>query len=278
MSKPVLKGQLWSTILQVGLVLVNVFTLLLCLAVFATGLWARLYESSYLDVTGELNITRTALALVVVGVFATCVSLMGIFGGIILKSILGRIVLCMYLFNLLLLIMSEVAAGAAALQYRHNLEENIENSTLETLDSMYADSVNTSWNQWDQFQKSMMCCGATNYSDFFPIFDSTIVPRSCCTTDAKQSGQCRGDFISVDTPDDVADIYNTPCIDVVVDHLRMTMIVLAVVALAISFLQVCGVVVSVLAIMASMHIQDKNQHSYRKLHQQTRGSSMYLST
>ena len=278
MSKPVLKGQLWSTFLRVAFVLVNVLVLLVCLAVFATGLWARLYEGSYLGVTGELTLTRTALALAVVGMFATCLSVLGIFGGFIMTTIMGRIVLAMYLFNLLLLIVSEVAVGAAALQYRHDLEEKIENSTLDSLNSMYPDPVsNTSWNQWDRFQKSMMCCGATNYSDFFPIFEEEVVPRSCCTTEARELGQCQNPK-PVDTPGDVADIYTTPCLDVVVDHLRMTMVVLAVVAITVSFLQFCAIVVSTLAIIANVYMQDRNQHSYRKLHRQARGSSIYLST
>ena len=289
-----MKGKIWCTALRVTLVSVNVFVLLLCLAVFVTGLWARLSENSYLTVTGELNITRTSLAMVVAGFCAALMALGGILGGVLLQSLLGRIVLSVYAFVLLFLIVAEVAAGVAAIQYRDNLENGvqnssiqpphlrgIQNSTVESLKAAYSDALNTStprWNSWDQFQQEHKCCGALDYTDFFTyVFDEEAVPQACCTGAAKSRGQCDQYLKYLDTPDDVGDIHTEPCLNIIVPRLRATMLVLAIVAITIGACQVSGAVFSIVALFITVRAEERSHHLYKKLHKRTRGSSEYYS-
>lgn len=280
MSRPVFKEQLWKSALRVILVSVNVFVLLLCLAVFATGLWARLSEESYVGITGKASLTRMALAVAAVGLCASLVALLGILGALLLKSILGQVVLSVYAVVLIFLIVTEVAAGVAAIQYRDGLEERIENSTNHSLYTTYSNPYNTSndWNKWDRFQQNQMCCGAENYTEFFSIFQEDVVPRSCCTYAAKRRRQCTGLYKSV-TPEDVTDIHTKPCLSVIVPELRETMLTLAIVAIVIGSFQALGVVFSAIMIYAAVRGGgEKNTQSYQKLWKRTRGSSEYYST
>ena len=282
MARPFFKDQLRAGLLRVLLVTVNVIVLLLCLAVFVTGLWARFFEGSYAAITGDPNLTRTSISVAVVGLCASLLALLGIVGAFLLKSILGRVVLSVYAFVLLFVIVAEVATGVAAIKSRDDLLSKITDSTVHSLNTTYHDTVNnnntgntsSSANTWDKFQRKYMCCGAQNYSDFFPIFPQDEVPRSCCTHAAKKNGQCPDPFKAISTPDDIDDIYTRPCLDVVAPKLREAMLVLAVVAIAIGISQSSGIVFSALMIYVTVRREGKMQ-SYQKLKRRTRSSSYY---
>jgi hypothetical protein len=275
MSRPVFKEQLVNTALRFILVSINVFVLLLCLAVFVTGLWGRLTEENYVSITGASSLTESSLALAAMGVCVSLLALLGILGGLLLKSILGRVLLSVYAFVLLFLIVGEISAGVAAIRYRDDLEERIENSAIKSLNNTYSDNA-SDWNMWDHFQQQKMCCGAVNYSEYFAIFMDNDVPNSCCTPAAITAGHCSGRFISV-TPANVTDIFTQPCLDVMVPSLQKTMLVLAVVSITLAVFQVSGVVLSAIAIYAEVRREDKKSKSYQKMRQRTRGSSQYYS-
>ena len=284
MSGPKLKGELWSAVLRVVLVSVNLFVLLLCLAVFVTGLWGRLVERTYLELSGEASLTRTSLAVAVVGACTALLTLLGILGSLLLKSIWGRVVLSVYAFVLVFMVVAEVAAGVAAIQYRNNLETwrksgtKAENSTFDSLKRAYSDLNDTRWNEWDRFQSHMKCCGALNYSDYRRIFSEYVVPRSCCTHSAKHTGRCPHRLKSLNETDAVEDIHTEPCLDVIVDNLHTVMLELAIVVIVIGASQIVGVVASAIAIFATARSEERKSHSYKRLQQTTKESSEYCST
>lgn len=271
-SKPfhvLLRQQVLQTGLRAVLVIVNIIVSLLCLAVFVTGLWGRLHEDSYVGITEEPSLRRTAMAVAVVGLCALLLSLVGVVGALLLKSILGQVVLSVYAFVLAFLVVVEVGAGAAAIQSRDDLRGCITNHTLSSLMS-YNDSESVR-HEWDQFQRIHECCGAVNYSDYFQVFDDNVVPESCCTAEAKKDGTCSHSRIFV-TPSD-GDIYTRPCLNVVVSRLQETLLVLAVIAIVVGISQISGVVMSVIMIFA----KERKTQSYHKLKHQP-GSLGHYST
>ena len=274
MPKPIFREQLWTTSLRVVLVITNVIVLLLCLAVFVTGLWVRLSESSYLAIADHPSLTRTSVSVAVVGLCAVVLGVIGIIGALLLKSILGRVVLSVYAFVLVFLIATELATGITAIVSRGNLKESISDSTNSSLYDHWYNHSNGS-EAWDQFQKHYECCGALNYSDYFRIFNDTVVPQSCCTSTAIEGGEC-ADTVEFVSPDDLHDIYTQPCVDVVARKLRAKMLVLAIVAIAVGVLQSTGVVVSGIAIYVASRYEEK-MFSYKKLKHRAR-SSGYHST
>jgi hypothetical protein len=274
MSRPKLKGELWSVALRILLVSVNVFVFLLCLAVFVTGVWGRVVEKNYLDVTGEPTITRTSLSVAVVGACASLLTLMGILGSVLYQSIWGRMVLSVYAFVLPFVIVAEVAAGVAAIQYRNSLESRTTIDTVKSLNSTYAEGNETSWNHWDQFQTDMECCGARNYTDYYDWFGQNIVPRSCCTNSARRNGQCPNYSNALN----LADIHSKPCLDVIVPHLKTVMLEIAIVAIAIGAAQIVGIVASAIAILWTAFLEERKTRSYKRLDQRTSESSDYSAT
>jgi len=273
MPKPIFREQLWTTSLRVVLVITNVIVLLLCLAVFVTGLWARLSERSYLAIADHPSLTRTSVSVAVVGLCAVILGVIGIIGALLLKSILGRVVLSVYAFVLVFLIATELATGITAIVSRGDLKESISDSTNSSLYDHYNHS--NSSETWDKFQEDYECCGALSYSDYFRIFNDTKLPQSCCTSTAKERGECAYASGCV-SPDDLHDIYTQPCVDVVARKLRAKMLVLAIVAIAVGVLQSTGVVVSGIAIYVVSRYEEK-MFSYKKLKHRAR-SSGYHST
>lgn len=274
MPKLIFRKQLWTTGARVVLVVTNVIVLLLCLAVFVTGLWARLSESSYLAITDHPSLTRTSVSVAVVGLCAVLLAVIGIIGALLLKSILGRVVLSVYAFVLVFLIATELAAGIAAIVSRGDLKESIKDSTNSSLYDHWYNHSNSS-ETWDHFQQRYECCGALNYTDYFSIFNDTVVPSSCCTSEAIDHGEC-ADTIKFVSSGDLHEIYTQPCVDVVARKLRVKMLVLAVVAIVIGVLQSTGVVVSGIAIYVASRYEEKT-FSYKKLKHRAR-SSGYQST
>lgn len=267
MSRLIFKQQIWKVAFQVILVSVNVFVLLLCLGVFVTGLITRLSEQTYKIVTGEASLTESSLSSAAVGVCAALLALVGILGSFILKSIVGRVVVSVYAFVLLFLIVTEVAAGGSAIQYRNSLEgEKFRKNTTNSLNHTYSKSNDS--NEWDHFQRKYSCCGAVNYTDFFSIFNETVVPRACCTHAARIKGRCSHKWKSV-TSDDLDDIHTKPCLDVIVPELKEKLLNLAIVIIVLSSFQISGVVLSTIAIYCAVREDEQKANSYQKLHRQT---------
>ena len=272
MPRPVLKEQLREKVLWISLVSVNVFVFVLCVFVFVTGLWARYSLEAYVDVTGTPSLTRTPLAVAAIGICCSLLTLLGILGSVLLKSMLCRVVLSVYAFVLLFMIVSDLAAGIAAMKYRSELESNIKNNTHQSLNHTY-DYNYTSWNDWDSFQRSKKCCGASNYRNFFDIFNTTAVPRSCCTATARHSGQCPDMLKYLDSAEDYKDIHTESCLDVIVPHVQAVLLVLAVIAIVIGVAQVSGVIFSAVVIFSVVRSGNKKTYSYRKLERSSRTSS-----
>ena len=270
MSRLIFKQQIWKVAFRVILMSVNVFVLLLCLGVFVTGLITRLSEQTYIVVTGEASLTESSLSAAAVGVCAALLALVGILGSFILRSIVGRVVVAVYAFVLLFLIVTEVAAGASAIQYRNTLEgEKFTHNTTSSLNHTYSKSNDSNdSNVWDLFQRKYSCCGAENYTDFFSIFNETIVPRSCCTHAARIKGRCSHEYKSV-TSDDLDDIHTKPCLDVIVPELKEMLLKLAIVIIVLSAFQTSGVVLSTIAIYCAVREDEQKANSYQKLHRQT---------
>ena len=257
---------------RVVVVAVNVIVLVLCLVVFGTGLWARLSEATLLDITEYPALTRTSVAVALVGLCAFLLSIVGIAGALLLKSLIGRIVLSVYAFVLVFLITTEIAAGVAAIESRNGwTKHQIANSTVDSLCRHWS---NHSYSAvWARFQRKNKCCGAKSFEDYYDIFNYTEVPRSCCTSAAVKSGHCNEDFVYV-PPSNASGIHTHPCVDEIIDKLWYKMLVLAVVTIVISVVQSTGTIASTIVIFIASRDREKT-YSYRKLKHRSRSSGSH---
>nr|XP_028563620.1 tetraspanin-6-like [Podarcis muralis] len=108
---------------------------------------------------------------------------------VVLSSAFGKVALLnrspnlikLFIGILLVLLVLEITAGAAAYTYRHKLHQTLLSDTLKTLDK-YNEEVQITKGV-DSLQTEFQCCGAENYTDWLNTTFGSLsssVPISCC--------------------------------------------------------------------------------------------------
>lgn len=267
------QGKTLSSLLlcmQVSYICVSIVVLLFGLAVSAVGVWALLSERSYFGITeGDTDLTRLPVSMIVAGGFVALLAVLGILGGIFTKHMSGSILLAVFAFVLVLLIVSEIGAGAAAIQFRQDIKDIYVESAFRSL-MKYTDSSNATNTAklWDEFQEKHSCCGAANFTSYREVFDNNTVPRSCCVN-ATNLELC--DEVRMNVTEQTASgvIFTMGCPEAVVEELKNRLIALAVVAIVVGSSQFVGVLMACCLAYVSSKVEENKSYTYNRLIQET---------
>ena len=260
--------QFWKYCMQILLIAANFVVLLFGLSVLCVGLWALLSEQQYYVISdGDPEFTRIPISLIVVGTFVSILALLGVVGGIFSGNFCGRILLGMYAFVLALLIVSELGAGVAAINFRNELRDMFIESAENSLILYNANSTSNTSEIWDEFQQTWKCCGDENYTSYRLVFGNNTVPQSCCNLANVEVSTCQKDRLNV-TDNSNGVIYSTGCPDAVIETLKHNCISVAVIIIMLSIAQVFGIVTSVVVIYLNSRLdQSTKSYAYRSLRQ-----------
>ena len=240
------------------------------LAITGTGLWGYLSQKEYLSITdNNTELTRLSFSLLVTGIFVTVLGVLGLIGSVFSRTIAGQTLLGVFAFVLVLVIISEVGAGAAAIGLKVNIREVYLNSArISQLN--YAENGTASTTQhWDEFQQKFHCCGADGYANgmtpYFKVFLNDSVPKSCCVN--MEEVDCDG-FAKNATAHKLY-LYNRGCPSVVSEKLEGNLNVVAGIAIAMGCIQLLAVLLAViLAYMTSKMENEKKSYSYKMLQEE----------
>ena len=234
-------------VIPASLFFTNAAVLLFGLTVTAIGVWAFLQERSYFSISdGDPELTRLPLSLILVGMFVCLLSLLGMFGALLIRTIGGRIFVGTYAFVLALVILSQFGSGATAIRFRGRLEEVFVNSSsIELLH--YGEAAVQQ--RWDRFQTEHKCCGSEGYFSYEAVFHNNTVPASCCAANLTGEESCEEVRENV-TAEDVMEkkIYGRGCPEAVLGVLMVHLNVLAAAALVFGVAQTSGIVVATVAL------------------------------
>jgi hypothetical protein len=256
--------------MQLALACACVVILLFGLSVSAIGFWGYTSQQEYLDIT-ERNpdLTRLPISMMVTGGFVAALGLVGALGSLFSRTITGQILLGMFAFVLVLIIVSEVGAGASAIRLQFNLESVFLDTALES-QTNYINSNETA-ERWDDFQRKHKCCGATGYEDdvppYYHVFENVSVPMSCCKSGVEDM-DCE---VHSDNATEYREYINDlGCSSVAVDGITGIMTAIAIVTIVTSTAQLPPVFLAVVvAYMSSKLDNEKNtNYSYNKLLQE----------
>lgn len=133
-------------------------------------------RNEYHYFTGESGIA-VAVALICVGVF---IFLTGFFGccGAMRENYCMLFTYAVIIFCLLLV---QIAAGITGFVLRHEISDEIDKSMKNEL--MHYKNDTAVHEAYDDIQKGLKCCGASNYTDWFApniLYGNHSVPESCC--------------------------------------------------------------------------------------------------
>ena len=262
---------------QIALICACVVILFFGLAVTAVGLWGYHTQKVYLTITeNDSDLTRLPFSMMVTGVFVSILGLVGVTGSIFSRTITGQTLLGVFSFVLVLVIISEVGAGAAAIKLKFDLKTMfIEKAAISQL--LYGnDTVTTE--SWDRFQEQFECCGAHGFANgetpYHKVFNNDSVPKSCCSCKNESNQLCfQCETYTSNATRHAQYIYHEGCPSKVLGSVTRQVTVIAVVAIVIGTTQLLAVCLAVLvAYMSSKLDQEKGTYSYNKLLQQDENS------
>ena len=264
--------------LQLALICACVVILFFGLAITALGLWGYHSQKSYLTITDDdPEFTKLPYSMMVTGGFVAILGLVGVTGSIFSRTITGQTLLGVFSFVLVLVIISEVGAGAAAIHLKFNLEDTFEKAAIESQKHYNTSEVTAE--KWDTFQQEHECCGAKGYvgsvPPYYHVFKNESVPISCCKN--QESEQCREHAFNATRYRD--DIFDRGCTTAVIVNLRNNTIATAITAIVVGSTQLLAVLLAVVvAYMSSKLDSDKGSYSYNKLLQQDENSQPTTAT
>ncbi|XP_033107217.1 CD151 antigen-like [Anneissia japonica] len=177
--------------------------------ILGLGAWIKAYESEYQDLLGSENIQAVTIIMICTGCAIFAIGFCGCCGAWKERPIFLKI----YFVLVIAAIITELVAGIMALVYRDDVFNDINGQLSNQLETQYGEATAIT-NSIDKLQEDLLCCGATNYTDYAysewaKENPATAVPISCCkkppskTCNAGVPGQ----------PDDVNGIYVKGCVD-----------------------------------------------------------------
>ena len=253
--------------LELVLVLTSVIVLFLGLAVMSVGLWADYAEYKYLVISDDdPALSRIPQSLVVLGLIVAILAVMGVVGTVLARNIFGRILLGAYTFVLALVIASELGSGAAAIQFRGDVER----SFISSADRSLGD-YNDTEHDWNHFQSKHHCCGSWGYKSYFniPGFPNGSVPESCCNLTALKPSNMTCEEIHQNVTGYEEFVYNRGCPAAVIDIIRKHLVIIAAIVITISLAQIIGVVAGCLAVYLNSREEKIGGYKYTKMRTMT---------
>ena len=261
---------------QLALICACIVILFFGLSVTAVGFWGYHTQKDYLSITdNDSDLTRLPFSMMVTGVFVSLLGLVGLTGSIFSRTLTGQTLLGVFSFVLVLVIISEVGAGAAAIKLRSDLQKSFI-SNAEESQKMYGTNP-TVTKSWDKFQAKYKCCGAKGYEGekppYFKVFHNESVPLSCCNCSIESSETCEDEELCKTYTNNATlhqqYIYKDGCTSRVVGSITDKVTVIAIIAIAVGSTQFLAVFLAVVvAYMSSKLEQEKTSYSYNKLLQQ----------
>ncbi|XP_059832344.1 tetraspanin-4-like [Hypanus sabinus] len=87
---------------------------------------------------------------------------------------------CTFFFLLLLIFLMELIGGSLFCVYRVQIDSYAREDLKDGLQLFGTDGNIGLTNAWSIIQTDFRCCGVSNYTDWFDVFNTTQVPDSCC--------------------------------------------------------------------------------------------------
>ena len=268
------KSQPLTMCMQVGMIAIILIILFFGITVTLVGAWAHHSQNLYLSITMHpIELTRFPMVTLVTGIFVSGLALIGLAGSIFFRTITGQTFLGTFAFVMVLLIISELGAGAAVIRLKFNLlevytESAISSQMLYEANNMTSDFVSTA-SEWDHFQKTYECCGAEGFNitpPYYKVFGNMSVPTSCCNVKSERISDKECEMYAEDAVTYREYIYERGCPDAIFNYVEEYMLVIAICVIIAGFSQLCAVAFSVTLLYISSKLKSgKKTYQYNKL-------------
>uniref|UniRef100_A0A8C7MCG8 Tetraspanin n=1 Tax=Oncorhynchus kisutch TaxID=8019 RepID=A0A8C7MCG8_ONCKI len=214
--------------LRYGMVFFNLLFWLGGCGILGVGVWLSVTQGNFATLSSSLPSLSAANLLIVVGTIIMVIGCLGCVGAVKESRPL--------LLSVSILFINIHISAVSIMLYSHfyNLIDHYARRDLKRGLQLFGTEGNVGLtNAWMIVQTDFRCCGVTNHTDWFDVYNASRVPDSCCL---EYSDNC-----GLENP---GTWWTAPCYERVKDWLQENLVALWIFALCTALTQILGLVFS----------------------------------
>lgn len=144
--------------------------------ILGVGIWLAATQGNFATLSSSFPSLSAANLLIVTGTFVMAIGFVGCIGAI--KE--NKCLLLTFFVLLLLVFLLEATVAILFFAYSDKIDRHAQLDLKKGL-HLYGTPGNVGLtNAWSIIQTDFRCCGVSNYTDWFEVYNATRVPDSCC--------------------------------------------------------------------------------------------------
>lgn len=144
--------------------------------ILGVGIWLAATQGNFATLSSSFPSLSAANLLMVTGAFVMAIGFVGCVGAIQEHKCL----LLSFFVLLLLVFLLEATVTILFFTYTEQIDRYAQQDLKQGL-HLYGSAGNVGLtNAWSIIQTDFRCCGVSNYTDWFEVYNATRVPDSCC--------------------------------------------------------------------------------------------------
>lgn len=167
--------------------LMFVFNLLFWLGgcgILGVGIWLAVTQGNFATLSASFPSLSAANVLIAAGTVVMVIGFLGCIGAI--KE--NKCLLLSFFILLLIVLLLETISMSLFFAYKEEIDRYAQADLKEGL-WLYDTEGNIGLtNAWSIIQTDFRCCGVSNYTDWFEVYNTTQVPDSCCLEYSQRCG------------------------------------------------------------------------------------------
>ncbi|KAF6719079.1 Tetraspanin-4 [Oryzias melastigma] len=215
--------------LRYGMVFFNLLFWLGGCGILGVGIWLSVTQGNFATLSSSLPSLSAANLLITVGTIIMVIGCLGCVGAV--KE--SRPLLLTFFILLLLIFFLEILCIMLFFIYQDEIDQYAQRDLKKGLQLFGTEGNVGLTNAWMIVQTDFRCCGVTNHTDWFEVYNASRVPDSCCL---EYSDNC-----GLDNP---GTWWTAPCYERVKDWLSENLVALWIFALCTALTQILGLVFS----------------------------------
>ncbi|XP_028915258.1 tetraspanin-4 isoform X2 [Ornithorhynchus anatinus] len=144
--------------------------------ILGVGIWLAVTQGNFATLSSSFPSLSAANLLIATGAFVMVIGFVGCVGAV--KE--NKCLLLSFFIMLLLVLLLELTVVILFFAYTDKIDKYAQQDLRDGL-HLYGTEGNIGLtNAWSIIQTDFRCCGVSNYTDWFAVYNSTRVPDSCC--------------------------------------------------------------------------------------------------
>ncbi|XP_053837227.1 tetraspanin-4 isoform X1 [Vidua macroura] len=152
--------------------------------ILGVGIWLAVTQGNFATLSSSFPSLSAANLLIVTGTFVMIIGFVGCIGAI--KE--NKCFLLSFFIMLLIIFLLELTVVILFFVYTDKIDKYAQRDLKKGLHLYGTDGNIGLTNAWSIIQTDFRCCGVSNYTDWFEVYNTTRVPDSCCLEFSENCG------------------------------------------------------------------------------------------